>query len=251
MRSDFDPARAEAFAARFLTALDDRARCLALCLMVSIGHRTGLFDAPSGLLPATADDLATRAGLHERHNHRAGTAPDTPRGGCVMKALMRHSFLLAPVLALARLAAAQSPTPQVGAQDSAHAVVVTPGDLAWGPAPAVLPAGAKAVVLDGDPAKPGPFTMRLRFPAGYRIPPHFHPAIEHVTVVQGTFLVGMGERFDDAKLKPLPAGSFVVIPIGMRHFAQARDQAVIQFHGIGPWGLTYVNPADDPRSKRR
>ena len=107
------------------------------------------------------------------------------------------------------------------------------------------------VQIQGDPSKPGPFTMRVRLPDGYRIPPHSHPVVEHVTVLQGTFLVGMGERFDAAKLTELPTGTFAALEPGVRHFAQARGETTIQLHGVGPSSLTYVNPADDPRNRAR
>jgi quercetin dioxygenase-like cupin family protein len=93
--------------------------------------------------------------------------------------------------------------------------------------------------------------MRLRMPAGYRIPPHFHAFDEHVTVISGTFYVGMGEAFDMAKASELPTGTFAALAPGVRHFAFTRSETVIQLHGTGPWGLTYVNPADDPRKKGR
>ena len=150
---------------------------------------------------------------------------------------MRYKLFLV-VLAL--------PIASVAAQEP-KAVVVTPAATQWGPAPAMLPAGAKLAVLDGDPTKPGPFTMRLSIPDGYRIAPHFHPADEHVTVISGQFQVGMGDTFDAAKLSTLPAGTFGMIPAGMRHFAQAKGATVLQLHGTGPWKLTYVNPADQPK----
>jgi quercetin dioxygenase-like cupin family protein len=112
----------------------------------------------------------------------------------------------------------------------------------------LLPAGARLAVVEGDPFAPAAFTMRLRMPDGYTIPPHFHPVDEHVTVLQGTFLVGMGDRFDEGSLTELPTGSFGMLPTGMHHFARARGEVTLQLHGVGPWGLTYVNPADDPRS---
>jgi quercetin dioxygenase-like cupin family protein len=146
-------------------------------------------------------------------------------------------FLLGP-----SALAAQAPT-----ASSRQAIVVATGTETWGPAPAILPPGAELAVLEGDPTKTGPYTMRLRMADGYRIPPHFHPADEHVTVLSGTFMVGMGERFDGTALKTLPAGTFGMIPTGMRHFAQAKGATVLQLHGIGPWGLTYVNPADAPK----
>jgi quercetin dioxygenase-like cupin family protein len=89
--------------------------------------------------------------------------------------------------------------------------------------------------------------MRISFPDGYRISPHFHPAVERVTVIQGTMRVGMGDKFEESALTPLPAGAFLSMQPGTRHFAQAKGNTVVQLNGIGPWKLTYVNPADDPR----
>jgi mannose-6-phosphate isomerase-like protein (cupin superfamily) len=156
-----------------------------------------------------------------------------------MKAvLLAASALAAPTFVLAQTAA----VPQ-------HAVVAAPGAIAWGAAPGALPAGAKLAVLEGDPTQAGAFTMRLWLPDGYTIPPHFHAVPEHVTVVQGAFLVGMGDRLDPSKFTELPTGAFGLIPPGMKHFARAKGEVVLQLHGAGPWGLTYVNPADDPRRR--
>jgi quercetin dioxygenase-like cupin family protein len=161
---------------------------------------------------------------------------------------MRYALLLvAAILPLGALAAQESQSPS--AKPQAH--VITPTDLNWGPAPVILPAGARVAVLEGDPSKAGPFTMRLEMPAGYRIPPHFHPVDEHVTVISGAFQVGMGDTFDEGKLTTLPPGTFGVIPPGMQHFARADKATVVQLHGVGPWGLTYVNPADQPKAASR
>jgi len=136
------------------------------------------------------------------------------------------------------------------AQPAHHVIVALPDKIAFGPAPAVLPAGAKLAVLDGNPAEAGPYTMRLSMPGGYRIPPHFHPAFEHVTVVTGTFKVGMGDKFDGSAMTALPAGAFAALAPGVRHYAQAEGATIVQLHGTGPWSLTYVDPADDPRHQR-
>lgn len=155
-------------------------------------------------------------------------------------------YLLIAALALgAGTAAAQEPR----SEDVSHVIVLPPGEILWSDAPAVLPPGAKAAVLEGDPAAAGPFTLRLSMPDGYRIPPHYHPAVEHVTVMEGTLKVGMGERFDASAMTQLPTGTFAAIQPGMRHFAEAQGETVIQLHGIGPWNLVYVNPADDPRRR--
>jgi quercetin dioxygenase-like cupin family protein len=130
-------------------------------------------------------------------------------------------------------------------------VMITPADIIWVDAPPSVPPGAKMAVLEGDPVKPGPFTMRIKLPAGYKIPPHWHPAIEHATVISGALNMGMGDKFDIAKTKELPAGSFSMMPAKAHHFAWAKEETIIQVHGIGPWGINYVNPTDDPRKKNR
>ena len=123
-------------------------------------------------------------------------------------------------------------------------------DIKWVDGPASLPAGAKVALLEGNPAQEGPFTMRLQLPDGFQIPPHWHPAVEHVTVISGTFNLGMGEKFDKSSGRALAAGSFAFMPPGMRHFAWATGETVLQLHGQGPWKINYVNPADDPRNKK-
>ena len=127
--------------------------------------------------------------------------------------------------------------------------VLLPPGAQWGPGPASLPAGARAVVIDGDPTKEGLFTMRLLLPNDFRIPPHSHAANEHITVISGVFHVGMGNTFTMAGAEELRQGSFKAIAPGMVHFAHAAGETVIQLHGMGPWRLTYVNPADDPRNR--
>ena len=119
--------------------------------------------------------------------------------------------------------------------------------LAWGPAPAVFPAGAKMAVLQGDPSKPEWFTVRLDLPNGYRVQPHFHPTDELLTVISGTFLLGMGDKLDEAKATVLPTGGFGTVAANMHHYAVARGHTVVQVQAMGPFVLTYVNPQDQPR----
>jgi hypothetical protein len=123
-------------------------------------------------------------------------------------------------------------------------------EIQWTDGPPSLQKGAQMAVLEGDPAKEGMFTMRLRFPANFDVKPHFHSQVEHVTVIAGTLHFGMGEKFDRAKTQPMPAGSFGFWPIGMRHFAYTEGETVLQLHGRGPWTITYVDPTDDPRGKK-
>lgn len=125
-------------------------------------------------------------------------------------------------------------------------VVAQAPALDWGPAPAVFPAGAKMAVLQGDPGKPELFTVRLDMPDGYRIAPHFHPTDEHLTIISGTFLVGMGDSIDVSHAMTLPAGSFASAPARMHHYAIAKGRSIVQVHAMGPFVLTYVDAADDP-----
>jgi quercetin dioxygenase-like cupin family protein len=119
--------------------------------------------------------------------------------------------------------------------------------ITWGPAPAIFPPGAQFAVVQGDPSVAGAiFTVRLRFPNGYVIPPHTHPTDEHVTVLRGTFLVGLGENFSASALKELKTDGFITAPANMAHFASARGITEVQVHAIGPFQLTYVHPEDDP-----
>ena len=135
----------------------------------------------------------------------------------------------------------------VGAQSSAPAhIVVAAPEIKWGPAPPVFEKGAEMAVLSGDPGKAGPFVVRLKAPAGFKVAPHWHPTDENVTVISGTFALGMGEKFDAAALKPLGPGGYGLMPAEMRHFAMAKTAVILQVHGTGPFVLNYVNPADDP-----
>jgi hypothetical protein len=121
--------------------------------------------------------------------------------------------------------------------------------LSWGPAPAVFPAGAKMAVVAGNPMAPGPFTIQLSMPDGYRIMPHSHPADERVTVKKGTFLVGMGDTYDASKAKTMARGASGAMPANMSHFAQAKGATVVEVASTGPFAMTYVNPSDDPSKK--
>ena len=119
--------------------------------------------------------------------------------------------------------------------------------LTWGPAPAVFPAGAKMAVVSGDPSKAAEFTIELSMPDGYRIPPHFHPTDEQVTVKQGTFLVGMGDTLDLTKTNAMKAGDSGKVPAAMHHYAAAKGSVIVAVTAMGPFAMTYVNPADDPQ----
>jgi hypothetical protein len=127
----------------------------------------------------------------------------------------------------------------------------TPDDIPYGPAPAFVAPGAQLAVLEGNPgASSGDYTVRLKMPAGYRIAPHWHPQRENVTVLSGTFKVGMGDRFDESTMGTFPAGSFAYLDPDMHHYAMATGEVVVQVHGTAPLQFNYVSPNDDPSRKK-
>lgn len=123
--------------------------------------------------------------------------------------------------------------------------------IKWQSGPTSVPKGAMIAVLEGDPSMEGPFVFRLKVPDGYFIPPHTHPKVERITVIAGTFNVGMGVQFDKKETKAMPAGTYGYWPAGMTHFVWAKGETILQFHGIGPWSIKYVNPKDDPRNQTK
>jgi hypothetical protein len=160
-------------------------------------------------------------------------------------------LLLAGLLSLIVLRSAQADKDD----DAKHAdekdhVVVTPDKIKWGPAPPALPSGAQVAVLAGDPTKSGMYTMRVKLPDGFKVPPHWHPTDENVTVIQGTFNIGRGEKFDRAATQEMPAGSYMRMPKTMQHFAWTKGETIVQVHGMGPFEINYVNAADDPRKSK-
>jgi anti-sigma factor ChrR (cupin superfamily) len=137
--------------------------------------------------------------------------------------------------------------PAAWAQPGAH-TMITPDQLKWADVPS-LPPGAKVAVIEGPLNEAVPFTFRLKLPANYQIPAHWHPAIEHVTVISGTFNMGAGDKLDPSRTMALYTGSVAVMQPKTTHFAWTKEETVVQVHGVGPWAITYVNPADDPRKK--
>jgi quercetin dioxygenase-like cupin family protein len=143
------------------------------------------------------------------------------------------------VLLAAALALVLSPAL---AQEPQH-TMVNAGEEQWKDAPPVLP-GVQASVLYGDPSKDGVFVMRLKFPAKYRVPPHTHPVDEIVTVISGTFNIGMGEKFDAAQSKAYTAGGLIAMAPETPHFVHTDEETVVQISTRGPWALKFVNPDD-------
>jgi quercetin dioxygenase-like cupin family protein len=135
----------------------------------------------------------------------------------------------------------------VDAARAQEQVLVSPQDLRWRPAPPAFPPGSEVAALYGDPAKEGPFALRARAPKGFRLPPHTHPAAEIVTVLSGAIRTGLGKDVDPAKERRVPAGGFVATPPGLPHWLTIEEDAIVQVNGVGPWGIDYLDPHDDPR----
>ncbi len=149
---------------------------------------------------------------------------------------------------IAGLAFAASPAAARSPYSGDGPMITTPAQLTWADAPAVAP-GAKIAVIEGPLNKAVPFTFRLALPANAKIAPHTHPAYERVTVISGTFHFAPGSDYEPAKAHALGPGSVAIMPPGTPMFGYTKEETVIQLHGVGPWGLNYLNPADDPRKK--
>ena len=137
---------------------------------------------------------------------------------------------------------------QASAQGPGAHSMVTPDQLQWKDVPA-LGTGVKLAVIEGPMNEAVPFTVRIKFPPGVKVAAHWHPAIEHVTVMSGTFNIGVGDSFDESKAMQLPAGGVTIMQPKTTHFAFFKEETILQVHGVGPWEVVYVNPADDPRKK--
>lgn len=155
-----------------------------------------------------------------------------------MRLIVRHALLVAGVVLLAQVAAFADTPPLRSAKE-----------VKWGAPPPVFPPGAKFAVIAGDPGATGLVTVRFDMPAGYSIAPHFHPTDEHITVLKGTFSIGMGDVIDKAHAVTLSAGGYGVAMANMHHYAYTTNGATIQVHMQGPFAITYVNAADDPSKK--
>lgn len=156
--------------------------------------------------------------------------------------LLIPTLLLAASTAHAQASASHDPAGKPTAQ-AAHPT----SDPKWGPVPPALPPGAEIAVLQGDPHNDGEYTLRLKMPNGYTIPPHFHPTDEMVTVISGNLQLGMGDQVDVKNASTLKPGGFATAGKGMHHYAIARGETIVQVHGQGPFAITYVHPKDDPR----
>ena len=163
---------------------------------------------------------------------------------------MRTFQWLAIAALIAAIATATSATSHCDEHEDDDGFQLFPSaGIEWKPGPSSLPPGAQIAILEGDPAKEGAFVFRVKAPDGYQIPVHSHPKTERLTVIAGTFNIGMGEEFDKQAAKPMPAGTYGYWKAGMKHFVWVKGETIVQFHGEGPWSIDYVNPKDDPRNQ--
>jgi quercetin dioxygenase-like cupin family protein len=137
--------------------------------------------------------------------------------------------------------------PQTLAQHSGEHIMLAPSELVWTDLPS-LP-GVKIAVIEGTLNQAVPIMFRLKFPANFKVPPHWHPGIEHITIISGTLHMGLGGVFDTSKTRALTSGSVSIMQPGTRHYVWTNEETIGQVHSIGPWSVNYVNPADDPAKK--
>ncbi len=157
-------------------------------------------------------------------------------------------FSTAALLACSLAAAQSGNLPGRASTTASPMKVVAPEALQWSP---IIP-GAEMAVVAGDPAQAGaPYVLRIRCTDGSKIPPHWHPGDENITVLKGTFLLGMGEKFDLHALRPLTPGNYAFVPKEMRHFGLNNGETIVQVHGTGPFKVNFVNPADDPANQAK
>ena len=168
----------------------------------------------------------------------------------VGRKLISAIVTLIAITALAGSALAQNQQDKQAVAADQGFFVHKPEQLKWQPAPAALPPGAQVAVLRGDPTKPGIFTMRLKFPAGYVVMPHWHTQDEHITVISGELKIGMGDKANRTETTSVLPGSLMVMPKTHHHFGYFDKETVLQLHGISPWVVNYINPADDPRNSK-
>ena len=166
-----------------------------------------------------------------------------------MKTRCGRTGIMAGIIVLSLLDAAsllaQTPRPTPGDTSSDKVIRLTPDEIAWTAGPPMLPPGVRMAVIEGSFSRPGPFTVRLKFPANYQIPPHWHPVKVTVTVISGSFNMGFGDELDIGKGKMLPAGSIFEMPARIHHFGWTTEETIIQEHGNGPLSVNYLKRAHD------
>jgi len=160
---------------------------------------------------------------------------------------MKNLILLSAVAALAITSPALARTKHHALKKAA--APAAPAELKWMDGPPGLPAGAQFAVIKGDPGKKGAFTIGIKIPANYSVPAHWHPTDEHVTVVSGKVAYGMSDRLNRTAAQGLNTGESVTMKAKEHHWVLSADGAQVEVSAMGPFKITYVNPADDPRPK--
>lgn len=167
---------------------------------------------------------------------------NNPKDLMTLLARRKATLLLAVVLSASAAVIAQT--------DPAGFAQVLPNRIRWAPSPSIPPGGQSTIVY-GDARKNAPYINRVKLPADYKIAPHSHPEERVYTVLSGTFYIGFGDTFDASRLRAFPAGSAFVVPAHASHFHWMRSgESVVQISGVGPSGIEYVDPDDDPRKAR-
>jgi quercetin dioxygenase-like cupin family protein len=159
------------------------------------------------------------------------------QSGPARRLVRRATFAAALLLSAAALGQTNDPQP----------VVLTPSEMSWIAQGPLAAPGMEQLNLVGNPSKPGPYTLRLKFPKGFRIAPHTHPDSREITILSGVFATGYAATFDHAKLKVLPAGSFYTEPANVPHFIEIEEDTILQVSGTGPSARKFVNPSDNPK----
>jgi hypothetical protein len=190
-------------------------------------------------IPTQASDIS--------HDDNNGSFHDRRLGGTPKIQSEVHMTIRRLALVLCCLGLFAVVVHELHAQAKPEAIAITPSEIKWETQGGLAMAGIEQAKLVGDPSKSGPYTIRLRFPAGYKLAPHTHPDYREVTILSGTWYTGYGEKFDGAILKALPAGSFYTEPANLAHFVEVREPVMIQVSGTGPSGRAFVNPADRPK----
>lgn len=169
-----------------------------------------------------------------------------PTGGTCSKIMIQMAICFSFLFFTSLTALAQDGMHDKGPDDP---IIILPGEIEWKDGPASFEKGSQMAVLEGNPGEAGFFNLQIKMPDGFRISPHWHPRVERVTVIKGTFKLGHGEIFDADAAESLVAGSYFSMPPEMVHFAVTEGETIVQLTTIGPWEIHYINPEDDPRKR--
>lgn len=191
---------------------------------------------------ATDDETSPRANYYREAARRIGRGSQKRE----VEVMKKTIWIVAAMVLLCSARGVAADEKKVAAKKMPPHVMFTPGTIQWVDAPPSLPPGAKMAVLEGDPAKPGYFAMRLKVPDGYKFMPHWHPNVERFTILSGTFHLGIGDTFSETGVHAMTAGTYGAIQPKVHHYGWTEGETEFQITTLGPWKRVYVNPADDP-----